>query len=303
MTATDPGRREGDSWNLSHGVGATATAVATSRALATRAGLIEDRWAEPLVRAVGLEHFLAILDGKADEDADGTARMMYGMAARTRYFDDFLSDCSAAGIRQIVILASGLDARAYRLPWPAGTVVFDLDQAAVIDFKVDTLATLAARPTATVHNVGVDLRDDWPSALAAQGFDSSVPTAWIAEGLLMYLPPDAQDRLFDHITALSTAGSRLATEFMPSMDAFTGTDESADDTSDRWRRMGFKDDLAGLVYSGQRSHVIEYLEGLHWTVTGSLVHDLLAGYGIEQPEDPMSEKFAGFQYISATLGA
>ncbi len=294
-------RTDDDSWDLSRGVGATATAVATSRALATRAGLIDDPWAEPLVKAVGMEHFLAILDGKAGEDAEGTRRMMYGMAARTRYFDDFLTECSKAGIRQVVILASGLDARAYRLAWPEGTVVFDIDQAAVIDFKANTLAALAARPTAVVHNVGVDLRDDWPAALACQAFDSTAQTAWIAEGLLMYLPPDAQDRLFDHITALSPPGSRLATEFMPTMDAFTGSDEPDEDTGDRWRRMGFKDDLAGLVYAGQRSHVIEYLQGLHWRVTGSLVHDLLAGYGLEQQEDAMTEKFAGFQYISATL--
>lgn len=292
-------RTDDDTWDLSRGVGATATAVATSRALATRAGLIDDPWAEPLVKAVGMEHFLAILDGTGD-DADGTQRLMYGMAARTRYFDDFLRDCSDAGIRQVVILASGLDARAYRLPWPVGTVVFDLDQAAVIDFKATTLAALAAQPTATVRNVGADLRDDWPAALSAQGFDGDSPTAWIAEGLLMYLPPDAQDRLFDHITALSPPGSRLATEFMPSMDAFTGSDESEED---RWRRMGFKDGLAGLVYSGERSHVIDYLEGLHWTVAGRPVRDLLDDFGFEPQEDPMSEKFAGFQYISATLGA
>lgn len=300
MTST---RHDGDSWDLSRGVGATATAVATSRALATRAGLIDDPWAEPLVKAVGMEHFLAILDGRSDgdegEDAAGVARMTYGMAARTRYFDEFLHDCAAAGIRQIVILASGLDARAYRLDWPAGTVVFDLDQAAVIDFKVATMHALAARPTAEVRSVGVDLRDDWPAALAAHGFEPGAKTAWIAEGLLMYLPPDAQDRLFGHITALSPARSRLATEFMPSMDAFT---PDQDETDDRWRRMGFKDDLAGLVYGGERSHVIEYLQGLGWAVSGSLVNELLDEYGLERQEDAMSEKFAGFQYISATLG-
>ena len=174
-------RTDDDSWDLSRGVGATATAVATSRALATRAGLIDDRWAEPLVKAVGMEHFLAILDGRTADD--GTQRLMYGMAARTRYFDDFLLDCTTAGIRQVVILAAGLDARAYRLPWPNGTVVFDQDQAAVIDFKATTLAALAAQPTATVRNVGVDLRDDWPAALAALGFDSGVPTR--------YVPPTA----------------------------------------------------------------------------------------------------------------
>ena len=301
MTSARSGRHDGDSWDLSHGVGATATAVATSRALATRAGLIDDPWAEPLVTAVGREHFLSMLEGGPPESGTEVERLAYGMAARTRYFDDFLLGCAAAGIRQVVILASGLDARAYRMPWPDGTVVFDLDQGPVIDFKVATLTALAAQPCAEVRNVGVDLREDWPAALAAQGFDPGAATAWIAEGLLMYLPPDAQDRLFDHITAMSPAGSRLATEFMPSMDAFTGSGNDDDDTGDRWRSMGFKDDLSGLVYGGQRSHVIEYLEELGWRVTGRLVHDLLTDYGFELPEHTMADKFAGFQYISATL--
>jgi len=287
-------RREGDSWDLASGVGATATAVAASRALATRAGLIDDVWAEPLVRAVGSEHFLNILDGEPDGESQ-VERMADGMAVRTKYFDAFLAEATAAGIRQVVILASGLDARAYRSAWPAGTVVYEIDQAGVIDFKVATLRALAAAPTTEVRNVAVDLRDDWPAALRANGFDTQRPTGWIAEGLLMYLPAEAQDRLFDHITALSPPGSRLATEFVPCMDAFTSDDG-------RWKKFGFNDELAGLVYAGERSHVIEYLHGLGWNVTGSLVQELFEAYGIEHHEDEMTEQFQGFQYISARLG-
>lgn len=286
-------RRDGDSWDLASGVGATATAVAASRALATRSGLIDDRWAEPLVRAVGSEHFRAILDGEPDGESQ-VARMADGMAVRTLYFDAFLEEAGAAGIRQAVILASGLDARAYRLRWPAGTTVYEIDQPGVIDFKVATLRALGATPTAAVRNVGVDLRNDWPAELRAAGFDPARPAAWIAEGLLMYLPADAQDRLFDHITALSPAGSRLATEFVPSMAAFTNDDG-------RWKRFGFSDDLAGLVYSGERSHVVEYLQGLGWEVTGSLVRELFDAYGIEHHDDEMAAQFEGFQYISAQL--
>lgn len=198
----------------------------------------------------------------------------------------------------MVNLAAGLDARAYRLAWPAATVVFDVDQHRVVEFTASALAALGAAATADVRPVGVDLRDDWPATLRAGGFDATVPTAWIAEGLLMYLPADAQDRLFDHITALSPAGSRLATEFMPSMDAFTDPD---DDGQSRWRRMGFSDDLAGLVYGGERSHVISYLERLGWRVAGRPVGELLDAYGIDLPEDAMSAKFEGFQYISAEL--
>lgn len=302
MTSQKSGRRDGDSWDLASGVGATATAVAASRAIANRAALIDDPWAEPLVTAVGIEHFSAILADNAPGDGSDVERMAHGMAVRTRYFDDFLMDATAGGIQQAVILASGLDARAYRLAWPAATVVFDVDQPSVIDFKAATLASLGAQPTAEVRNVGVDLRDDWPTALRANGFDAGRPTAWIAEGLLIYLPPDAQDRLFDHITALSTAGSRLATEFMPSMDAFAEAPADPDETTeDRWRRLGFQDDLAGLVYTGERSHVIDYLEALGWKVSGSLVHDLFAANGFEHHDDEMSSKFDGFQYLSARL--
>ena len=172
----------------------------------------------------------------------------------------------------------------------------------MIEFKVATLDDLGAEPTADVRNVGVDLRDDWPAALRANGFDADRPTAWIAEGLLIYLPPDAQDRLFDHISALSRPGSRLATEYMPTMDAFAGASGEDDEPGeDRWRRLGFQDDLAELVYTGERSHVIDYLEGLGWEVNGSLVQDLFAANGLVQPDDEMTEKFAGFQYIAATL--
>ncbi|MCX6482181.1 MAG: class I SAM-dependent methyltransferase [Mycobacterium sp.] len=302
MNSQKSGRRDGDSWDLGSGVGATATAVAASRAVAHRADLIDDPWAEPLVTAVGIEHFSAILAGSAPGDGSDVERMAHGMAVRTRYFDDFLSDATSTGIRQVVILASGLDARAYRLPWPADTVVFDVDQPGVIDFKVATLAGLGAQPTAEVRNAGVDLRDDWPAALHANGFDVAKPTAWIAEGLLIYLPPEAQDRLFDHISALSRPGSRLATEYMPTMDAFAGASGDDDEPGeDRWRRLGFQDDLAGLVYTGERSHVIDYLEGLGWEVHGSLVQDLFAANGLAQPDDEMTKNFAGFQYIAATL--
>lgn len=290
-------RHDGDSWDLASGVGATATAVAVSRALATRDGLIDDRWAEPLVAAVGSQHFQAILDG-TNEDVSQADRLAHGMAVRTRYFDEFLLASGAAGVRQAVILASGLDSRGYRLGWPAGTVVYEIDQPDVLEFKASTLRALDAAPTAEVRNVAVDLREDWPTALRDFGFDPGRPTAWIAEGLLMYLPPDAQDALFDRITALSAPGSRLATEFFPSMDAFVAKDAGGDD---RWQRFGFSDDLAGLVYSGERDDVIAYLRGLGWQVTGSPVRELFDSYGIEHLDDDMAEQFAGFQYLSATL--
>lgn len=286
-------RSDGDSWDLASGVGATATAVAASRALATRSRLIDDQLAEPLVRAVGMAHYIDILDGKSDTGSK-IERMAEGMAVRTRFFDAFLIDAMTAGVRQSVILASGLDARAYRLSWPDDMVVYEIDQPQVMEFKAAALAALGAPATAEVHNVGVDLRDDWGAALCANGFDAQLPTAWIAEGLLMYLPGDAQDRLLDRITSLSPTGSRLATEFFPNMDAFSSD-------GDRWKKLGFRDDIEGLVYGGERSHVVDYLRGLGWEVTGQLVRDLFDAYGIEHHEDEMSAQFEGVQYLSATL--
>jgi len=191
--------------------------VAVSRALASQGpdALLNDPLADPLVRAVGLDPFIRVIDGELTVEDDpllSRAAPNDQIAVRTRFFDDFFIAATEAGVRQAVILASGLDTRAYRLPWPAGTVVYEIDQPQVIDFKTSTLADLGANPTAQRRTVSIDLRDDWPTALRQQGFDVSQPAAWSAEGLLPYLPPEAQDRLFDNITALSAPGSQLATE-------------------------------------------------------------------------------------------
>ena len=107
--------------------------------------------------------------------------MIAGMAMRTKFFDDYFTT-TAAGVRQAVILASGLDSRAFRLAWPPGTVVYEIDQPAVIDFKNRVLGDLGAQPTAERRTVGIDLRGDWPAALRDAGFDPGAPTAWLAEG-------------------------------------------------------------------------------------------------------------------------
>jgi methyltransferase (TIGR00027 family) len=133
-------------------------------------------------------------------------------AVRTHFFDAYFAQASGAGIRQVVILASGLDSRAYRLDWPAGTVVYEIDQPKVLEYKSTTLTENGTRPSARLHHVPIDLRLDWPKALHEAGFDGKQPTAWLAEGLLMYLPGDAQDRLFEQITDLSAPGSRVAAE-------------------------------------------------------------------------------------------
>jgi methyltransferase (TIGR00027 family) len=206
-------RTDDDSWDLASSVGATATMVAAQRVLSNREGLIDDPFAEPLVRAVGLDFFTKALDGEIDiedlEEVDprfNLRRSAEGMAVRTRHFDKLFTDAVDAGVRQAVILAAGLDARAYRLPWPDSTVVYEIDQPEVIDFKSKTMAELGAQPKADRRTVAIDLRNDWPKALCDKGFNAKQPTAWIAEGLLIYLPPEAQDLLFDRINDLSAPG-------------------------------------------------------------------------------------------------
>jgi methyltransferase (TIGR00027 family) len=278
-------RTDDDTWDLSNSVGATATGVAVGRALASRGPdpLITDPFAEPLVRAVGVNFFTRIASGEldpahVDDNGDfGMQRMGAMMGVRTRFFDEFFLGAADAGIRQAVILASGLDARAYRLPWPTGTTVFEIDQARVIEFKTTTLADLGASPTADRRAVPVDLRHDWPAALRAAGLDPSKPTAWSAEGLLPFLPPDAQDRLLDNITALSPAGSQL-------------------------REHGFDIEMTDLWYAGDRNDVVDYLDGHGWATSATGVPELAAAYGLSLPADSADRTatLASLQYVTAT---
>jgi methyltransferase (TIGR00027 family) len=277
--------------------------VAARRALASRGPepLLDDLFAEPLVRAVGHDFFTRLLDGEIGPAWDDTAfseqQMLEQIAVRTRLFDEFLLDATAAGLRQAVILAAGLDARSYRLPWPAGTVVFEVDQPKVVQFKTTTLAGLGAAPTTECRAVGVDLREDWPTALRENSFDIDEPSAWIAEGLLMYLPPEAQNQLLDSVTSLSAPGSRIATEQLPDMSAFT--DERSRIWRQRWREYGLDIDGAELVWDGERSHVGDYLSARGWQVSTRSAHELYAANGFEFPGDDAVASFGSFDYLVA----
>jgi methyltransferase (TIGR00027 family) len=299
-------RSDDDSWGLASSVGVTATIVATSRALAAQGPepLLDDPYAEPLVRAVGLAASLRILDGQTsleDDPMPDRKTRTEQVLVWTRFFDDFFTSATQAGIGQAVILASGLDTRAYRLGWPAGTVVYEIDQPDVIEFKTRTLADLGATPNAERQAIGIDLRDDWPAALRAGGFDVDQPTAWSAEGLLPYLPSEAQDRLFDNITALSAPGSRLATEHIPAPEAGASSDESVQRFTERWQRDGFDLDAADLVYQGERNFVGDYLTGHGWQVRIHPASELYQRNGFTFSDDEAVGSFRNMSYIAATL--
>ena len=291
MTRTDQ-----DSWDLASSVGATATMVAAARARASAEtdAIIDDPFAAPLVRAVGLDFFIRLVDGDVipSESQEGERDLRLetdSIAVRTRFFDDFFLNAARDGVRQAVILAAGLDARAYRLAWPPGSVVYEVDQPKVIEFKTTAMANLGTAPSADRRTVAIDLREDWPAALRRSGFDPAQPTCWSAEGLLMYLPPDAQDRLFDKITELSAPGSKLATEYHGADDSGRTMTERAREFNERWANLGCDIDLSGLFFDGERSNVVEYLAAQGWQVTTRPRREFFADYGRVFPDDEESQ--------------
>jgi methyltransferase (TIGR00027 family) len=278
-------RTDNDTWDLATSVGATATMVAAGRARASIAEhpIIDDPFAEPLVRAVGVDFFTRWSSGELGADEVDIPDHPWGMqpmtdlmAMRTRLIDRFFADAAAAGVRQAVILASGLDARGYRLSWPADTTVFEIDQPQVIEFKTTTLAGLGATPSVELRAVPIDLRDDWPAALRQAGFDTERPTAWVAEGLLAFLPPEAQDRLLDNVTALSADGSRIIAEiFVSSPDSL----QIIHAASQKWYQHGLDAHIDDLWYDGERHDVATYLTQRGWHTSQTLASELLADAG------------------------
>jgi methyltransferase (TIGR00027 family) len=285
-------RTAGDSWLITESVGATALAVAASRAVETAGTnpLISDEFAAVLVSSAGpawarlADASIAWLDG----DQHGQRLHRIGcdyQAVRTHYFDEYFGAAAQAGIRQVVILAAGLDSRAYRLQWPSGTEVYEIDQPKVLEYKADILSSHGAAPIANRHAVAVDLRDDWPAAVIAAGFQPAEPTAWLAEGLVAYLPSDAQDRLFEMCTALSAPDSRFAVE------AFT---MRIDGNKQRWTRMrdrlGLDVNVEALTYHEPgRSDPAQWLVDHGWRVHSVDNHQEMARLGRPVPEDMVNE--------------
>ena len=297
-------RTDDDTWGPDSGVGMTATFGAVGRALATAKGLVNDPFAEQLVRAAGLQYFTRMVDDERYVEDGGENAIMSGLVTllgvHTRFLDEFLAAAGRAGIRQVVILGSGLDTRPYRLWWPPGTTVYEIDQPDVIDFKTAVLRRLGAELTAHRRAVGVDLRRDWLTALRRAGFDAAQPTVWIAETFLIgFLPPDGQSRLLDEVSAVSAPASRFAGDHMPTWSSFQL--EAAQTFVDTWRQFGLDVDLAGLTYPGEYRAVPQYLADHGWQIAELNVADLFSaiGMGTRWRGTPNDDAITP-RYVSAT---
>jgi len=300
-------RTHDDTWDIRTSVGATAVMVAAARAVETEQAepLIRDPYAKMLVtnakagviwEAMLDEEMVAKVEAIDAETAATVQHMRSYQAVRTNFFDTYFADAVARGIRQIVILASGLDSRAYRLDWPAGTTLYEIDQPRVLAFKSETLAENGVTPAADRREVAIDLRQDWPAALRAAGFDPTSRTAWLAEGLLMYLPAEAQDRLFTQIGELSPAGSRVAAET-----AGNHSDERREQMRERFKKvsatLGLEQtiDVGELIYRDEdRAALADWLNDHGWRATAENAIDEMRRVGRWVEGVPMADDKQAF---------
>ena len=284
-------RTDGDSWDITEGVGATALGVAMARAAESDCGcpLFTDQFAQLFIDAATARGW------DASDVAKHLPLVQDYAAARTKWFDEYFIAAGANGIDQAVILAAGLDARAWRLPWVSGSVVYEIDQPQVLAFKAQTLDAHNARPTVEYRAVPIDLRADWPTALQEAGFDPSTPTAWSAEGLLPYLPAAAQDLLLDRILSLSAAGSRIAAEVL-NPNAFDA------DYLERGREyLGDTGlDIPELLFSEDRADLQQWLTGRDWAVTAIEALDLMQRYN-RMPDDDLKDLTPRSVFIEGRL--
>jgi methyltransferase (TIGR00027 family) len=306
-------RTHDDTWDIKTSVGSTAVMVAVARAIETDRpdALIRDPYAKLLVTNAGADvlwelmldpSMVAKVEAIDAEIAATVEHMRSYQAVRTNFFDTYFNNAVADGIRQVVILASGLDSRAYRLDWPAGTTVYEIDQPQVLDYKSTTLAENGVTPTSDRRAVPIDLRQDWPAALRAAGFDPAARTAWLAEGLLMYLPADAQDRLLTQIGELSPAGSRIAAET-----AGSHAYERREQMRERFKKvadaLGYEQtvDVQELIYHDQdRAAVAEWLNNHGWRATAQGAPDEMRRVGRWIEDVPMADdKDAFSEFVTA----
>jgi methyltransferase (TIGR00027 family) len=295
-------RTDDDSWEITESVGATALGVAAARAADTESDdpLINDPFARVFLDTVGdgAWNWFAAPELPAEVVEAEPAlplrqkSMVSYFASRTKFFDTFFLDAANAGISQMVILAAGLDARCWRLPWPDGVTVYELDQPRVLDFKASTLHEHGADPVCHRVAVPVDLRQDWPKVLQQAGFDASAPSAWSVEGLLMYLPAAAQELLFERMQELTASGSRIGIEALSPQFADPAAAALRRERMDRIQALVAKADpqreiprADELWYFDEREDVGDWWDRHGWQVTVTPSDELMTGYGRKPPPE------------------
>ncbi|MBS4729807.1 class I SAM-dependent methyltransferase [Mycobacterium sp. SM1] len=294
-------RSDNDQWDIISSVGYTALLVAGWRAVHAmdRQPLVRDEFAKYFITASGDPYLTGLLANPVKSENATAFPRLYGV--QTRFFDEFFHAAADAGLRQAVIVAAGLDCRAYRLEWPGGTVVFELDQPKVLEFKARVLAECGAQPAAHREAVAADLRADWPAALTAAGFDPQRPTAWSVEGVLPYLTAAAQDTLFARIDRLSASGSRVA---IGALGSFHDWDQfAALEAAFPGVNMSGEVDFSALTYDHEnKTSPAAWLAAHGWAVDPIRTNpELQASYGRTPADvDMRIDSIMHSQYITAT---
>jgi methyltransferase (TIGR00027 family) len=281
---------ESADWSVANGVGFTALVVAAARAVESRreAPLLRDPYAEAFVLAAPLPSPVPTTPEAADSDTSFPWSMVNGyVAVRSRLIDEFLHEvfsdgeqadgeqADGAGIRQVVILAAGLDTRAFRLEWPAGMTVYEVDAPLVLSFKEQVLGDTGATARSGRNVVPADLRDDWSAALRGAGFDPARPTVWLAEGLLVYLPDEVKASLLATVEALSAPGSQAAIEHIASPRADLASNAAFREAT---RRADFDVDVDTL-WDGGDYDPVRWLRATGWSVEVSPISAAARRYG------------------------
>jgi methyltransferase (TIGR00027 family) len=239
---------------------ATARWTAAVRAAETEREdrLFEDPWADALAGDEGRAWLAA-----------RTPRSAAPITIRTRFFDDWLAAVPAAGPRQVVLVAAGLDTRSWRLAWPAGIRCFEIDRPAVLEHKATVLAAARAVPRSEVRAVAADLAGAWPESLVAAGFDPAEPATWLLEGLLFYLPGDVIVRVLDGVTALAVRRSRLGFDIV-------NAETLRSPYTRAWIEMQA---AAGAPWIGSLDDPVGFLAARGWSATLSAPGQPEANYG------------------------
>ncbi|OAR20790.1 class I SAM-dependent methyltransferase [Mycobacterium leprae] len=292
-------RSDDDHWDIVSSVGYTALLVAGWRALHAVGPqpLVRDEYAKYFITASRDPYLMNLLANPGTSLNETAFPRLYGV--QTRFFDDFFSSAGDTGIRQAVIVAAGLDSRAYRLKWPNGATVFEIDLPKVLEFKARVLAEQGAIPNAGRSEVAADLRADWPRALKAAGFDPQRSSAWSVEGLLPYLTNDAQSALFTRIGELCAPGSRIAVGALGSrldrkqLAALEATHPGVNISGDV--------DFSALTYE-PKTDSAQWLAAHGWAVEPVRnTLELQTSYGMTPPDvDVQMDSFMHSQYITAT---